>query len=79
MEAGELIDLPNCYRTARCCGFLKIRLEAVAFEPHLWFMLEGPPGTKRVLGVKLVLGRRNTGSSFPRSRDVSPLGALPAI
>ncbi len=49
-DAAELMAIER-----RCCGFLQIRLEADASEPHLWFALEGPPGTKRVLDVELEL------------------------
>lgn len=49
-DAAELMAIER-----RCCGFLKIRLEADAFEPHVWFTLEGPPGTKRVLDDELEL------------------------
>ncbi len=71
MEAGEnqgMIELPiACDRAAlgprepERQGFLQIRLEVDASEPHLKFTLEGPPGTKRVLDVEfeLMLGPRN--------------------
>ncbi len=51
-DAAELMDIER-----RCCGFLKLRLvaEAGASEPHIWFTLSGPPGTKRVLDAELEL------------------------
>lgn len=54
-EAAELMAIER-----RCCGFLELRLEAHAFEPHVWLTLHGPPGAKRILDVELelMLGRR---------------------
>lgn len=54
-DAAELMAIER-----RCCGFLKLRLEADASEPHVWLTLEGPPGAKRVLDAELdlILGRR---------------------
>ncbi len=49
-DATELMDIER-----RCCGFLKLRLEAEASETHIWFTLSGPPGTKRVLDAELGL------------------------
>ena len=47
-EAAELMAIER-----RCCGFLKLRLEADAAEPHVWFSLEGPDGTKKLLAEAL--------------------------
>ena len=47
-EAAELMAIER-----RCCEFLKLRLEADAAEPHVWFSLEGPDGTKKVLAEAL--------------------------
>ena len=47
-EAAELMGIER-----RCCGFLKLRLEADAAEPYVWFSLEGPDGTKKLLAEAL--------------------------
>ena len=47
-EAAELMGIER-----RCCGFLKLRLKADAAEPYVWFSLEGPDGTKKVLAEAL--------------------------
>ncbi len=49
-DAAELMGIER-----RCCGFLKLRLDAEASEPHIWFTLSGPPGSKRVLDAELEL------------------------
>lgn len=48
VEAAELMDIER-----RCCGFLKLSLEADASEPHVWLTLSGPPGAKDVLATEL--------------------------
>ncbi len=53
-EAAELMGIER-----RCCGFLKLRLEADAAEPYVWFSLEGPDGTKKVLAEALDSMTRN--------------------
>ena len=47
-DAAELMDIER-----RCCGFLKLSLEAQASEPFVWLTLAGPPGTKEVLVAEL--------------------------
>jgi hypothetical protein len=55
-DAAELMDIER-----RCCGFLKLSLEAQSSEPHVWFTLSGPPGSKGVLDAELgrMLSPRN--------------------
>ena len=50
MDAAELMSLER-----KCCGFLRLRLEAVANEPHVWLSLSGPSGTKEFLREELSL------------------------
>ena len=43
-EAAELMGIE---------GAVKLRLEADAAEPYVWFSLEGPDGTKKLLAEAL--------------------------
>ena len=49
-DVAELMGIER-----RCCGFLKLRLDADASEPYIWFALSGPAGTKSVLDAELGL------------------------
>ena len=44
-DAAQLMGIER-----RCCGFLKLRLEADSSGAHVW---EGPPGAKRVLDAEI--------------------------
>jgi hypothetical protein len=47
---AELMDIER-----RCCGFVRMKLEANAAEPDVWLTVEGPEGTKEVLRSELPL------------------------